>query len=109
MSVSLPPVIESYFAAGNANDAARIAAHFTDDARVKDEGQWRTGVAEIEAWAREAREKYQYTSTPVAVEADGDACIVTAHVEGTFPGSPVDLRYRFELAGEKIAGLEIVA
>jgi len=108
MKPDLPSVIESYFAAGNANDAARIAAHFTADARVKDEGRWRAGVAEIEDWAREARAKYQYTATPLAIEEDGDARIVTAHLVGNFPGSPVDLRYRFELAEGKIARLEIV-
>jgi len=107
MSVQLPPVLESYFAAGNANDAPRIAAHFAEHARVKDEGQWREGRAAIETWAREAREKFQYTATPLAAEPDGEAQVVTARVEGNFPGSPVELRYRFELDGDKIDRLEI--
>lgn len=34
--------------------------------------------------------------------------IVTAHLTGNFPGSPVDLRYAFTLSGDKIARLEIV-
>ena len=32
---------------------------------------------------------------------------VTARVTGDFPGSPVDLRYRFRLEGAAIARLEI--
>ena len=34
---------------------------------------------------------------------------VTARVTGDFPGSPVDLRYRFTLEGATIARLEITA
>jgi hypothetical protein len=33
--------------------------------------------------------------------------VVTAHVAGDFPGSPIDLRYAFVLAGDRIARLEI--
>jgi hypothetical protein len=32
---------------------------------------------------------------------------VTGRVTGDFPGSPVDLQYRFTLEGDKIARLEI--
>jgi len=43
----------------------------------------------------------------VAVEAAPDRTVVTAHVTGDFPGSPIDLRYRFKLVDRQIAGLEI--
>jgi hypothetical protein len=39
------------------------------------------------------------------VAADGT--VVTAHLTGDFPGNPVDLRYRFKLAGPEIIALEI--
>jgi hypothetical protein len=34
--------------------------------------------------------------------------VVTCHLAGNFPGSPIDLRYMFVLAGDKIASLDIV-
>jgi hypothetical protein len=34
--------------------------------------------------------------------------IVTSRLTGNFPGSPVDLRFLFELQGDKIASLEII-
>jgi hypothetical protein len=34
--------------------------------------------------------------------------VVTSQVSGTFPGSPIDLRYVFTVEGGKIAALEIV-
>jgi hypothetical protein len=33
--------------------------------------------------------------------------VVTSHVAGDFPGSPVDLRYFFRLENDKIVELEI--
>ena len=33
--------------------------------------------------------------------------MVTNHLEGDFPGGTVDLRYRFRLAGDRIARLDI--
>jgi hypothetical protein len=34
--------------------------------------------------------------------------VVTSRLTGNFPGSPVDLRFFFELEGDKIASLEII-
>jgi hypothetical protein len=48
-----------------------------------------------------------FTSEPFAAEEKGGKTIVTGRVTGTFPGSPVDLRYSFGLEGDSIASLEI--
>jgi len=43
-----------------------------------------------------------------AVDANAGRTIVTCHLEGTFPGSPVDLDYRFDLdSAGRIERLEI--
>ena len=107
MSVHLPEPLDAYFAAGNGRDIERITECFVPDARVHDEGEWREGHAEIARWAREAREKFDFTSTPLAVEGAADEPVVTALVEGSFPGSPVELRYRFGLRDGRIASLRI--
>jgi hypothetical protein len=44
---------------------------------------------------------------PVAIEKDGERFIVTGHVTGNFPGSPIDLRYVFTLRDGAIVRLEI--
>ncbi len=107
MSIELPVPLEAYFEAGNGRDIARIAECFAPDARVLDEGEWRQGLEEICRWAEEARVKYNFISTPLAVEGPADEPIVTARVEGNFPGSPIELRYRFDLSDGKIASLSI--
>jgi len=40
-------------------------------------------------------------------EKDGKT-VVTSHLVGNFPGSPVDLRFFFGLEGDKISSLEII-
>lgn len=106
MLLSLPQPIADYFAA-DAKDAAAVAKCFTTDAVVIDERQTHRGRAAITRWKSEASAKYDYVAEPIAIHERGDTTIVTAHLTGNFPGSPVDLRYVFTLAGGEIARLEI--
>lgn len=98
--------LAAYFAADQLGPEA-VAQCFTENAVVADEGHTRRGRAAIQQWKTEAAAKYRYTSEPFACEAQDGKIVVTSHVVGDFPGSPVDLRYAFELEGEKIASLEI--
>jgi ketosteroid isomerase-like protein len=105
--LELPSPITGYFSAANSDDAARVASYFSDDAIVRDERQTIRGAHAVRAWAEETRRKYRYHAEVVASEEATDRTIVTAHVTGDFPGSPIDLRYRFKLVGPKIAELDI--
>lgn len=104
----LPEPISAYFTA-DAHGGAAVARCFNPDGRVLDEGQTHTGLAAIEAWKAHTADRYRYTATPINVEKDERTYIVTSHVVGDFPGSPVDLRYAFTLERGKIATLEISA
>ncbi|MNU10213.1 hypothetical protein D3C72_2572370 [compost metagenome] len=66
-------------------------------------------MAAIQAWKAETSTKYIYTTQPLAVEREANSQVVRARVTGNFPGSPVDLRYRFALERGLIASLEITA
>jgi hypothetical protein len=44
---------------------------------------------------------------PLALTRKSGKTIVTNRLTGDFPGSPIELRFIFELAGDKIASLEI--
>ena len=107
MTITLPQPIATYVAADNAGDDAALAACFTADAVVRDEGRTIRGLDAILAWKAESKRKYQYTVEPIAViEAEGGA-VLTGRVSGQFPGSPVELRYVFGLKGGRIETLEI--
>lgn len=108
MAIELPLPIAGYFAADGGADASAVSRHFTEDAIVRDEGHTYTGREAIEQWKKESSTRYVYSVEPFAIEDDPGRTVVTAHLTGNFPGSPIDLRYRFALEGERIAGLEIV-
>lgn len=107
MAIQLPAPIAGYFAADQGADANAISSHFTEDAIVKDEGHTYAGREAIRRWKIASSTKYNYTVDPFAIVDEGGLTVVAAHLTGDFPGSPVDLRYRFALKGEEIAGLEI--
>jgi NAD(P)-dependent dehydrogenase (short-subunit alcohol dehydrogenase family) len=107
MTVKLPLPIARYFQAANGDDADAVAASFAADAHVRDEGRDHNGRDAVRAWADDARQRYQFHAEPRSLEPGPEGGIVTAHLTGDFPGAPADLRYRFTLAGDEIAGLEI--
>ena len=102
----LPDPIAAYFAADQRSTDA-IARCFTTQAFVKDEGHTYTGLDAIKAWKAAASAAYTYTSEPFAMEQKDSSYVVTSRVTGSFPGSPVDLRYCFRLERGLIVSLEI--
>jgi hypothetical protein len=106
MTHELPKPIAAYFIADKA-DAEAVAHCFVENAIVKDEGHTYQGRAAIKQWKKEASSKYQYTSEPIACERQDGKIVVTSRLTGNFPGSPVDLRFFFQLEGDKIVSLEI--
>jgi hypothetical protein len=108
MTVQLPKGIDEYFAADRSSSADSVADCFTESAVVKDEGNAYAGREAIRRWKAESSRKYEYTVEPFSVVTEAGRTVVTSHLVGSFPGSPVDLRYFFALEGDKIAELEIV-
>ena len=106
-SLDMPKPIANYFAADEGG-AETLSQCFTEDAVVKDEGQTYIGRAAIKEWKAHASEKYQYTSDLLALNQEDGKAVVTNRLTGNFPGSPVNLRFFFELDGEKIKSLEII-
>lgn len=106
-SLALPETIAAYFAAQHDPDA--LARCFTAHAVMKDDGRTYTGVDAIKAFMAEASARYSATSVPVASEREDGFQLVRAKVSGSFPGSPIDLSYRFRLERGLIESLEIKA
>jgi hypothetical protein len=107
MLLTLPEPIAAYFEADRRDDDS-VAKCFSPDAVVKDEGNTYRGRLEIQRWRADVRAKFTYTCETLTVEQQDDRTIVTCRLEGNFPGSPVNLRFLFRLADDKIKELEIV-
>ena len=106
-SLDLPKPVAAYFTADK-GDGEAVSRCFTENAVVKDEGHTHKGRAAIKQWKTDASAKYEYTSEPIACEENDGKTVVTSHLVGNFPGSPVDLRFFFTLEGGKISSLEII-
>jgi hypothetical protein len=107
MTLNLPGPIAAYFNSDK-TDSDAVSRCFTENAVVKDEGHAYNGRAAIKKWKADASTSYQYTSEPLALERKDGMTVVTSRLNGNFPGSPVNLRFFFELEGDKIASLEII-
>ena len=109
MTVKLKAAIAGYFAADRDRDAASMSRHFAEHAVVQDEGQLHTGREAIQSWMSQSWKKYDATTEPFAVDEGALTTIVTSHVAGNFPGSPIDLRFHFVLEDDLIAKLEVTS
>ncbi len=108
MTIELPQAAANYFAADKGRSAEAVALCFAEGAIVKDEGNTYTGREAIRQWMADSSTKYTYTVEPFSIATEGGRTVVTSHLVGNFPGSPVDLRYFFTFEGDRIAELEII-
>lgn len=107
MTIRLPKAIQDYFDADRTGSPDAIAATFTEDGIVKDKGKTHERRAAIREWMADEAQQYSYTVEPFFITIENGKTQVTAHATGDFPGSPIDLRFFFILASDKIAELEI--
>src|SRR4051812_3781504 len=110
MTSKLPEPIRRYMelaTAPNASDAEAIAACFTEDGEVKDEGATRQGRAAIGEWWAGPANAFEYTVEMQSTQAQDDGIVVFTKLTGDFPGGTADLANRFTLRDNLIATLEI--
>ena len=104
-TLTLPEPIATYFASEHNPEA--LARCFKADAILKDDGHTYEGVDAITAFLAAASARYNATTVPFDVKDNDGFHIVRAKVTGNFPGSPVNLSYRFGLDRGLIDSLEI--
>ncbi|MEN3539904.1 nuclear transport factor 2 family protein [Microbispora sp. ZYX-F-249] len=107
-----PDAVRAYLSLTAAGDRAAAVVCFAETAHVVDDGRDYRGTEDIRGWLDRVAGRYTYTTTPLSartVDAVAGRTVVTCRLEGAFPGSPVDLDYRFDLdAAGRISRLEIV-
>lgn len=106
-SLTLPKAIASYFEGKNTRDFPLAVSGFAPSARVKDEHRDHVGADAIAAWIADSAAKYDDQVTILSASTDTDHIVVTGEVAGTFPGSPIVLKFRFAVDGEQITQLAI--
>ncbi|WEK71418.1 MAG: nuclear transport factor 2 family protein [Candidatus Chryseobacterium colombiense] len=105
--MNLPKVVSELVRTQNNFDSAAYANCFSETAIVFDEGKTHNGRKEIENWIADANERYKSTMQPLSYEENGRESILEAEVLGTFPGSPLVLKFHFEIADDQIQNLKV--
>jgi len=104
--MNLPNIISKLVKAQNEFNSKAYADCFTENAEVFDEGKTHNGKIEIENWIDKANKEYGASMVPL--EYNESENILSAEISGTFPGSPIVLKYHFQLAdGQHIKSLKI--
>ena len=100
---TLPLPVVRYLAARTPDE---IADCFAGTATVTDERRTHSGRDAILRW-REEVAQIRYRQDILGGGHAGNEARVDCRLTGDFPGSPVDLTYRFRLADDLIERLEI--
>lgn len=109
MSTELSPLLAAFVEAKNTHDSRALAALFSEDAVVQDEGQEHHGRAAIQQWIEAANTKYRLSLEVTGVQESGTETILSAFISGNFPGSPVELHYHLTIKDGKITALHVEA
>ena len=107
MNIQLTEPVRSFFLLSNGASTSLVTQCFSEDAVVRDEGQIHEGWSAIQIWIGETRDKYQYIAEPQRLEQENEKTVVTSKVIGNFPGSPILLKYVFQVKDKKIKSLEV--
>lgn len=103
--MNLPNVIAKLIKAQNNFDSAAYAQCFTETAIVFDEGKTHKGKTEIEKWIDKSNKEYKVTMEPLDYNEREN--ILSAEISGSFPGSPIILKFHFDITDGKIQQLKV--
>lgn len=107
-AIPLPQPIAAYYHASDVYDGDLLAACFTEDAALVDEGKEYHGPGAVSGHILKAnRDARVMTDITNCIEKKGEI-VVTATISGDFDGSPIPLDFHFTLNNGKIKALNIV-
>jgi hypothetical protein len=105
--MNLPKVITDLINAQNSFDSIAYANCFSENAEVFDEGKTHNGRLDIQNWIEESNQKYRSVMKPLEYTENGTSSILSAECSGTFDGSPIILKFHFNIADGKIQDLKV--
>lgn len=105
--MNLTNVIATLLEAQYHYDSVAYANCFTETALLVDEGNVYHGKSEIMHWIERANEEYRPVMEPIDYIETQTGSILTAKISGTFDGSPIILKYHFEMEDSFIRSLKV--
>jgi hypothetical protein len=105
--MNLPKVITDLITAQNNFDSIAYANCFAETGVMFDEGKNHKGRVEIGQMIDESNKKYRSVMKPLEYTENGTSGVLSAECSGTFPGSPIVLKFHFEIVDEQIEYLKV--
>lgn len=105
--MKLPKVVEDLVHAQNTFDSVAYANCFSETGVMLEEGKPYKGREAIRHLIEETNEKYRSIMKPIEYTESGTSGILSADVSGTFPGSPLVLKFHFDIIDGKIQYLKV--
>lgn len=105
--MNLPKVITDLVEAQNTFDSVAYAKCFSESGVMLDEGKNHQGRVEIQQMIEEANKKYRSMMKPLEYTENGTSSILSAECSGTFPGSPIILKFHFDIVDGQIQYLNV--
>lgn len=105
--MNLPKVLTDLIKAQNEFDAVTYTNLFSETAVVFDEGKTHKGRLEIERWIDHSNKNYQAVMKPLEYTENGATSVLSAECSGTFPGSPITLKFHFDIVDGQIQHLKV--
>lgn len=105
--MNLPKVIVELVAAQNNFDSHAYAQCFSETGEMLDEGKIYKGRVAVQQLIEETNKKYQSVMKPVEYTENDTSSILAAEVRGTFPGSPLVLKFHFTIIDGQIQYLNV--
>lgn len=105
--MNLPKVITDLIEAQNKFDSVAYANCFSESGIMLDEGKNHQGRTEIQHMIEQANKKYQSVMKPLEYTENGNSSVLLAECSGTFPGSPLVLKFHFDIVDGQIEYLNV--
>ncbi|MFP3591558.1 nuclear transport factor 2 family protein [Chryseobacterium sp. SIMBA_038] len=107
--MDLPIILKNLLKAQENFDSISYSECFSDNAQVFDEGKTHKGKEEIKDWNEKTNEEYKTKLEVIDVFNEDKMTVLTTMGSGNFDGSPIILKYNFEIENDKISSLKITS
>jgi hypothetical protein len=105
--MKLPKVVEDLIRAQNNFDSVAYANCFSETGEMLDEGKLYKGRVAVQQLIEETNEKYRSVMKPLEYTENGTSSVLAAEASGTFPGSPLVLKFHFNIIDGQIQYLKV--
>lgn len=105
--MNLPKAVTDLITAQNNFDSDAYANCFSETGVMLEEGKAYTGRAEIRDLIEETNKKYRSVMKPLEYTENGTSSVLSAECTGTFPGSPLILKFHFDTVDGQIQHLKV--